>query len=115
MLTHSKILQGQDEAAGRVRTLDHGHQPPLLPNHRREHTHRQCHDDYLRETQTINPERTVQQGSAPRLPNLRNDNRDNDNGSKESTPEPKPTRVTANGPHSISGERCRAFTQATKQ
>ena len=112
---HLKILQGQDEAAGRVRTVDHGHQPPLLPNHRREHTPQQCHDDYLRETQTSNPERTVQQGSAPRSPNLRNDKRDNDNESKESTPEPRPTRVTANGQHSISGERCRAFIQATKQ
>ena len=115
MLTHSKILQGQDEAAGRVRTLDHGHQPPLLPNHRREHTPRQYHDDYLRETQTLNPERTVQQGSAPRALILQNDKGDNDNESKELTPEPKPARVTANGPHSISGDRCRAFTQATKQ
>ena len=113
-LTHSKILQGHDEAADRVPTLDHGHQPPLLPNHRREHAPRQYHDDYLRKTQTSSPERTAPQGSAPRALDLRTDNRDHDNESKASMLAPKPTRVPASGPPSTSDEQCHAYTQATK-
>ena len=74
------ILQDHDAAVERVPTLDHGHRLPLHHDHRREHNPRQCHDDYL--LQTHSPERTAQQGSAPRLLDLRTDKRDLDNAHK---------------------------------
>ena len=113
--THSKILQDQGEAAQLALTLDHGLQLLRCHNHRREHIPRQYHDDYLHEMQTGRPERTVQQGSAPRLLDLRTiPHRDNVSESKELMPEPKPMRVPASGQLSTSDERCHACIQAMK-
>ena len=113
--THSKIRQDQGEAAQRAPTLDPGRQLLLCHQHRREHIPRRHHDDDLHKMQTGRPERTVQQGSAPRLLDLRTiPNRDNVSESKELMPEPKPMRVPASGQLSTSDERCHACIQAMK-
>ena len=90
-------------------TLVHGLQPPLRPNHRREHDPRHYHNDDLRKTQT-----DIEAAAMP-LSMTQNDQRDKDSESKESMPAHKPTKAPANGPPSTSGERCRAYTQAMKQ
>ena len=113
--THSKILQDRGEAVQRAPTLDPGLQLLLCHQHRREHIPRRHHDDDLHKMQTGRPERTVQQGSAPRLLDLRTiPHRDNVSESKELMPEPKPMRVPASGQLSTSDERCHACIQAMK-
>ena len=109
-----KILQAHNEAADRAQTLDHGLRHPLRHDHRRAHEPRQFHNEDLHKLQTHSPERTAQQGSAPRLLNLRTDKQDNDREFRHRKPAPKPTKAPVNGPPSTSGERCRAYTQATK-
>ena len=107
--TPSKTPQGHDEAARRVPTLVHGLQPPLRPNHRREHVPRHYHNDDLRKTQTD------MEATAMSLSMIRNDQRDRDSESKESMPAHRPTKAPANGPPLTSDGRCHAYTQAMKQ
>ena len=112
-----KTPQGHNEAAEAERALthDHGLHLRLQHNHHREHEPRHYRNDYLRKTQTHSPARTyISGGNLSSGPNARKVDRDQDHESKESTPEPKPTRAPASGLPSTSGERCRAYTQATK-